>query len=203
MTKMQAIKNSFFLKELSYILIPIIVASLILSIIYISLSNEYGNSNNLRDSYFTSNNFSYEYISNIISNVRRIEKIYSDEDNNGIYNKIEDNIYYTDNEYTYNDITTYIKYIIINNETNEIFTNVQSTNYLEDAKTFSNNKMYWIYENEGEISTNIDILSKDRIKYFLSNYEDISYISKYSIYSYLDTNNFDFSNYIKVRIYTS
>lgn len=203
MTKMQAIKNSFFLKELSYILIPIIVASLILSIIYISLSNEYGNSNNLRDSYFTSNNFSYEYISNIISNIRRIDKSYSDEDNNGIYNKIEDNIYYTDNEYTYNDITTYIKYIIINNETNEIFTNVQSTNYLEDAKTFSNNKMYWIYENEGEISTNIDILSKDRIKYFLSNYEDISYISKYSIYSYLDTNNFDFSNYIKVRIYTS
>jgi len=203
MTKMQAIKNSFFLKALSYILIPIIVASLILSIIYISLSNEYGNSNNLRDSYFTSNNFSYEYISNIISNIRRIDKSYSDEDNNGIYNKIEDNIYYTDNEYTYNDITTYIKYIIINNETNEIFTNVQSTNYLEDAKTFSNNKMYWIYENEGEISTNIDILSKDRIKYFLSNYEDISYISKYSIYSYLDTNNFDFSNYIKVRIYTS
>lgn len=209
MTKMQAIKNSFFLKAISYILLPIIVASLILSIIYISLSNEYGKSNNLKDSYFNSSGFSYEYISDLITNIRKIENGYIDENNNGIYSKIEDNIYYTYNEYMHNDITSYIKYIIINNETNEtnetneIYTNVQSSNYLEEAKTFSKNKMYWIYENNGNISTNIDILSKDKIKYYLSSYEDISYITKYSIYSYLDIDNFEFSNYIKVRFYSS
>ena len=203
MTKMQAIKNSFFLKAISYIFLPIIVASLILSIIYISLSNEYGNSNNLKESYFNSSGFSYEYISDLITNIRRIENDYIDENNNGIYSKIEENLYYTDNEYMYNDITSYIKYIIINNETNEIYTNVQSSNYLDEAKTFSKNKMYWIYENNGNISTNIDILSKDKIKYYLSSYEDISYITKYSIYSYLDIDNFEFSNYIKVRFYSS
>ena len=203
MTKLQAIKNSFFLKAISYILLPIIVASLILSIIYISLSNEYGKSNNLKDSYFNSSGFSYEYISDLITNIRRIENGYIDENNNGIYSKIEDNIYYTDNEYMHNDITSYIKYIIINNETNEIYTNVQSSNYLEEAKTFSNNKMYWIYENNDNISSNIDTLSKDKIKYLMASYGDISYITKYSIYSYLDIDNFEFSNYIKVRFYSS
>ena len=203
MTKMQAIKNSFFLKAISYILLPIIVASLILSIIYISLSNEYGKSNNLKDSYFNSSGFSYEYISDLITNIRRIENGYIDENNNGIYSKIEDNIYYTDNEYMHNDITSYIKYIIINNQTNEIYTNVQSSNYLEEASTFSKNKMYWIYENNGNISSNIDTLSKDKIKYLMASYGDISYITKYSIYSYLDIDNFEFSNYIKVRFYSS
>lgn len=203
MTKMQAIKNSFFLKAISYIFLPIIVASLILSIIYISLSNEYGNSNNLKESYFNSSGFSYEYISDLITNIRRIENGYIDENNNGIYSKIEENLYYTDNEYMYNDITSYIKYIIINNETNEIYTNVQSSNYLEEAKTFSNNKMYWIYENNDNISSNIDTLSKDKIKYLMASYGDISYITKYSIYSYLDIDNFEFSNYIKVRFYSS
>ena len=198
MTKMQAIKNSFFLKAISYILLPIIVASLILSIIYISLSNEYGKSNNLKDSYFNSSGFSYEYISNLISNIRRIDNGYIEENNNGIFSKIEDNIYYTDYEFIHNDITSYIKYIIINNETNEIYTNVQSSNYLEDAKTFLNKKMYWIYENKDSIFTNIDTLSKDKIKYLISSYGYISYITKYSIYSYLDIDNFDFSNYIKV-----
>lgn len=203
MTKMQAIKNSFFLKAISYIFLPIIVASLILSIIYISLSNEYGNSNNLKESYFNSSGFSYEYISDLITNIRRIENGYIDENNNGIYSKIEENLYYTDNEYMYNDITSYIKYIIINNETNEIYTNVQASNYLEEAKTFSNNKMYWIYENNDNISSNIDTLSKDKIKYLMASYGDISYITKYSIYSYLDIDNFEFSNYIKVRFYSS
>ena len=203
MTKMQAIKNSFFLKAISYILLPIIVASLILSIIYISLSYEYGKSNNLKDSYFNSSGFSYEYISDLITNIRRIENGYIDENNNGIYSKIEDNIYYTDNEYMHNDITSYIKYIIINNQTNEIYTNVQSSNYLEEASTFSKNKMYWIYENNGNISSNIDTLSKDKIKYLMASYGDISYITKYSIYSYLDIDNFEFSNYIKVRFYSS
>ena len=198
MTKMQAIKNSFFLKAVSYILLPIIVASLILSIIYISLSNEYGNSNNLKESYFNSSGFSYEYISNLISNIRRIDNGYIEENNNGIYSKIEDNIYYTDYEFIHNDITSYIKYIIINNETNELYTNVQSSNYLEDTKTFSNKKMYWIYENKDSISTNIVTLSKNKIKYLISSFGDISYITKYSIYSYLDIDNFDFSNYIKV-----
>ena len=103
----------------------------------------------------------------------------------------------------HNDITSYIKYIIINNQTNEIYTNVQSSNYLEEASTFSKNKMYWIYENNGNISSNIDTLSKDKIKYLMASYGDISYITKYSIYSYLDIDNFEFSNYIKVRFYSS
>ena len=63
--------------------------------------------------------------------------------------------------------------------------------------------MYWIYENKDSIFTNIETLSKDKIKYLISSYGDISYFNKYSIYSYLDIDNFDFSNYIKVRIYTS
>ena len=201
MTK-TSIKNSFFLKALSYILLPIIIASLILSIIYISLSNQYGKSDNLRTSYFSSSEFAYEYISNILSNVRRINA-YKDDSSNGIYSKIEDNIYYTDNSNTYNDITSYIKYIIIDNDTNTIYTNYQSTNYIEDAKKFSTNNFFWIYDNKAEISTDIDILSNNKIKYFLSNYEDISYLSKYSIYSFLDIENFEFSNYIKVRLYSS
>ena len=42
--------------------------------------------------------------------------------------------------------------------------------------------MYWIYENNDNISSNIETLSKDKIKYLMASYGDISYITNSILY---------------------
>ena len=197
---MEKIRESAVLKLLCYILIPILTLSLLLSIAYIGLKDQYGNSNDIEASYLNSYNFSYEYMYSLIRNVNGINNGYTDFENNGLYNKIDDNIYYNENYteyYSYNNFITFMKFIIVKNDTNEIFTNIQSNDYLTEASNFKNNKIYWIYEN-GNIDTSITNLSHDKIRYLSLLYEGLDTFNGYNIYTYIDIGNMKYSNTIEL-----
>ena len=82
---MEKIRESAVLKLLCYILIPIITLSLILSIAYIGLRDQYGNSTDIEASYLNSYDFSYEYMSSLIRNVNGIRNGHTDYENDGFY----------------------------------------------------------------------------------------------------------------------
>lgn len=197
---MEKIRESAVLKILCYILIPIIALSLILSIAYIGLRDQYGNSNDIEASYLDSYDFSYEYMYSLIRNVNRIRDGYTDFENNGFYNKIDENIYYNENYteyYSYNNFITFMKFVIVKNDTNEIFTNIQSNDYLNEVTNFKNNKIYWIYEN-GSIDTSIENLSQDKIRYISLPYEGLDTFEGYDVYTYIDIGSMRYSNTLEL-----
>ena len=197
---MEKIRESTVLKILCYILIPIIALSLILSIAYIGLRDQYGNSNDIEASYLDSYDFSYEYMYSLIRNVNGIRNGHTDYENNGFYNKIDENIYYNENYteyYSYNNFITFMKFVIVKNDTNEIFTNIQSNDYLNEVTNFKNNKIYWIYEN-GSIDTSITNLSHDKIRYLSLLYEGLDTFNGYNIYTYIAIGNMKYSNTIQL-----
>ena len=197
---MEKIRESAILKILCYILIPIIALSLILSIAYIGLRDQYGNSNDIEASYLDSYDFSYEYMYSLIRNVNGIRDGYTDFENNGFYNKIDENIYYNENYteyYSYNNFITFMKFVIVKNDTNEIFTNIQSNDYLNEVTNFKNNKIYWIYEN-GSIDTSIENLSQDKIRYISLPYEGLDTFEGYDVYTYIDIGSMRYSNTLEL-----
>lgn len=197
---MEKIRESAVLKILCYILIPIIALSLILSIAYIGLRDQYGNSNDIEASYLDSYDFSYEYMYSLIRNVNGIRDGYTDFENNGFYNKIDENIYYNENYteyYSYNNFITFMKFVIVKNDTNEIFTNIQSNDYLNEVTKFKNNKIYWIYEN-GKIDTSIENLSQDKIRYISLPYEGLDIFEGYDVYTYIDIGSMRYSNTLEL-----
>ena len=197
---MEKIRESAVLKILCYILIPIIALSLILSIAYIGLRDQYGNSNDIEASYLDSYDFSYEYMYSLIRNVNGIRDGYTDFENNGFYNKIDENIYYNENYteyYSYNNFITFMKFVIVKNDTNEIFTNIQSNDYLNEVTKFKNNKIYWIYEN-GNIDTSIENLSQDKIRYISLPYEGLDIFEGYDVYTYIDIGSMGYSNTLEL-----
>lgn len=197
---MEKIRESAVLKILCYILIPIIALSLILSIAYIGLRDQYGNSNDIEASYLDSYDFSYEYMYSLIRNVNGIRDGYTDFENNGFYNKIDENIYYNENYteyYSYNNFITFMKFVIVKNDTNEIFTNIQSNDYLNEVTNFKNNKIYWIYEN-GSIDTSIENLSQDKIRYISLPYEGLDTFEGYDVYTYIDIGSMRYSNTLEL-----
>ena len=197
---MEKIRESAVLKILCYILIPIIALSLILSIAYIGLRDQYGNSNDIEASYLDSYDFSYEYMYSLIRNVNGIRDGYTDFENNGFYNKIDENIYYNENYteyYSYNNFITFMKFVIVKNDTNEIFTNIQSNDYLNEVTKFKNNKIYWIYEN-GKIDTSIENLSQDKIRYISLPYEGLYTFEGYDVYTYIDIGSMRYSNTLEL-----
>lgn len=197
---MEKIRESAVLKILCYILIPIIALSLILSIAYIGLRDQYGNSNDIEASYLDSYDFSYEYMYSLIRNVNGIKDGYTDFENNGFYNKIDENIYYNENYteyYSYNNFITFMKFVIVKNDTNEIFTNIQSNDYLNEVTNFKNNKIYWIYEN-GSIDTSIENLSQDKIRYISLPYEGLDTFEGYDVYTYIDIGSMRYSNTLEL-----
>ena len=198
---MKKIRESAILKLLCYILIPIIVLSLILSITYIGLREQYGNSKDIESSYLASADFSYDYIYSLIRNINRINNGYTDYENNGSYNKIDQNIYYDQNYttqyYSYNNFITFMKFVIVKSDTNEIFTNIQSNDYLNEVTNFINNKIYWIYE-DGKITTSIENLNQNKIRYLSLPYDGLNTLKGYNIYTYIDIENMRYSNTIEL-----
>ena len=197
---MDKIRNSALLKILSYILIPIVVATFILSILYLNLKDDYntGNIGNEREQYIQSENFADQYVSSIIYKVSRINKGYISLEDNGIYDKIDENIYYDRSYDYYDEVESFIKYIIIDNETNEIYTNIQSKDFIEETKHFSEKEFYWNYEND-TIQTNIEKINQDNIKYLYLPSNGMSTLSNYNIYTYLDLDALQYSSNYAIR----
>ena len=192
---MEKIRNSGLLKLICYILIPIITASLVLSIAYIGVKDEY-----LKDgeeSYKTSDEFAYSYLSYIITTTNYISQNELDIDDgmSSRYNNVDNNIFYSSRfNYDNNSVTDYIKYIIINNENGKIYTNMQSKDYNLDIENMKNNQNYWIYTQNNGIETDIEKINKDNAKYMELPYDGIETLKKYSIYSYIDLSGFKYSN---------
>ena len=197
---MDKIRNSALLKILSYILIPIVVATFVLSIVYLNLKDDYntGNIGNEREKYIQSENFADQYVSSIIYKVSRINKGYISLEDNGIYDKIDENIYYDRSYDYYDEVESFIKYIIIDNETNEIYTNIQSKDFIEETKHFSEKEFYWNYEND-TIQTNIEKINQDNIKYLYLPSNGMSTLSNYNIYTYLDLDALQYSSNYAIR----
>ena len=112
--------------------------------------------------------------------------------------------YYSDNEsYIYNNydgIGTYIDYIIINKQTNEMYTNMRSSNYEQEIEDIKNYENHWIYTN-GIIDTDIEYINNDNIiyksiyRYFETNEDviegepiDTTSVSQFDIYSKYNPN---------------
>ena len=116
---------------------------MILSIIHISVLEEYKNKED-SEIYTKTQTFAKNYYLAIRD---RIQKCYEYEnqveDRNLYFTQIEEgkeNIFYSNNNYVnvylsgHNEIKQYIDYIIIQKETNNIFTNIKSENYEEEIK---------------------------------------------------------------------
>ena len=188
---MEKVRNSSLLKLLCYILIPIITASLILSVVYIGIEDDYGNK---------SEEFADRYLSSIIYNVNRIKIGYTDRENNGEYTKVDENIYYA-KYYSYYDTTIdeYIKFVIFDLNTNNIYTNIQSNNYEETIKAFQSKETYWSYEN-GSINTNLEKINNENVKYMNLPIKGIETLENFNIYTYLDTEMYQYSSFYALRI---
>lgn len=199
---MENIRKSALVKLLCYILIPIMLFILVISIADIVITSEYGN-NIGKAEYIKSENFGENYLYGIISDIRYIrnnqQDIYS---NYTQYAKISDEsyskpIYYRDFSYNDGSISSYIKYIIIDEQSGDLYTNIKSTDYQKEINEIEDNEIYWIYENE-KISTNLETINQDNAKYILASYAN-NYLSGVKVYTTFDVNSFSYSNSFYVQ----
>ena len=192
---MENLKTSKALKIISYILIPILVAIIGLSVLHLAFLNEYGNSEETK--YIETEMFASDYLYFIID---QVSICYNEkQDNSDYFMIVEDNngnkYNYSNHNYgysRYNEIGSYIDYIIIDKETNEIYTNIRSNDYNKEIENMKNAENHWNYTDEN-IDTDIKYINTDNIiynsvyQYASSDGEDTYIVNKnitgYDIYS--------------------
>ena len=203
---MEKLKYSSFLKLLCYLLIPIVTIILILSMADVFITAEYGEFNSQQDAIKTYN-FGEEYLYNIISEVRYIksnqERILEDYTQ---YSKITDNsyqnsIYYKPLINSTSSIYDYIEFIIIDEETGILYTNIRTEEYQKEINEITNNETFWTYE-DGNIKTNIEAINQENAKYIIASYST-NYLEGMKIYTRFDDNSYTYSNsyFIQQAVY--
>ena len=188
---MEKVKNkySFIIKSICYILIPILIFNIILSIISIVYFVERNLDANI-ENYFETEKFSYTYKRSIIDNTdismnfrERQSYLY---DNLAIKPTYDDitKIYYKINLSDKN-----FKYLVIDKDKKIAFTNYELTSRTDTVEKIQEqirlNEYYWNYKN-GNIDTNINKLTLEEMKY-ISEYERIKNEYNCEIYTSLDT----------------
>ena len=213
---MENVKESILLKFLCYILIPIMIFILAISIIDVSITSQYGEMGGPEE-YIETEEFGQEYLLTLVYNVRNITKGKTEEEANpniseeelhyDYYNEIEDDsyeypVYYQVINYNSTSISNYINYIIIDEENGNMFANIRSSNYIEEINKLKNEKKNWTYEDEN-ISTNINTINKESAKYIISPYYSIDNLQGYKIYSNIDPSSLSYSNslYVQQAVY--
>ena len=193
------IRTSKILKIISYILLPIFVLIMGISIFHLAFLDEYGNTESTKfiDTEMFANNYLY-YIIDSVGNVYNQEQDGADrflQLGDALGNKIN----YLDRDYMYsyyNGINEYVDFIIINKNTKEIFTNMRINDYNNEIQNIKNSTRYWV-SIDGNIDTNIEYINKDNIKYnsqyLYSELENSGYsvsnkITDYEIYSRYNEN---------------
>ena len=193
------IRTSKILKIISYILLPIFVLIMGISIFHLAFLDEYGNTESTKfiDTEMFANNYLY-YIIDSVGNVYNQEQNGADrflQLKDALGNKIN----YLDRDYMYsyyNGINEYVDFIIINKNTKEIFTNMRINDYNNEIQNIKNSTRYWV-SIDGNIDTNIEYINKDNIKYnsqyLYSELENSGYsvsnkITDYEIYSRYNEN---------------
>ena len=138
---MEKIRRSGFLKIACYIIIPVLVAILGLSIFHMAFLNEFGKIEEEKQ-YAETENFANEYLSYFI---RKIVACQNQTENDI---KLQDSkgksYYYKEQDVSsnYNTIESCICYIIIDRQTGIFYTNMKSNDYQEEINRIKNQKIY-------------------------------------------------------------
>lgn len=193
----EKIKNSLFLKAFCTLILPIFIFGIIFSIAIMSFQYEYPEIEE-NPSFYESENFKDTYLSYIISSSRRditikSRKIVSDAQTEEIeyvstnkFAAVDGTIYYDYNQYLDNFI-----YLIINETTQEAFTNIEQTTETDTIAKIkdkiSQKKYHWIYT-ENSINTDINKLSEENIKYNNTFETAKKNLQGKSLYTYIDEN---------------
>ena len=202
---MKKLRQSTLMKILCYLLIPVIAGILILSISNLIIVSEYGQLDD-KNQYLETDNFGENYLYSIISKARYVKKVKPEVYEYGDYTKIEDDsynasIYYNDYNYDNSSINSYINYIIIDEKTENLYTNIKSSDYIKEIQEMKNKKNFWNYEG-GKITTNIDSINQDNAKYIIASYSQ-NYLEGVKVYSSFDEEAYGYSNsyYIQNTVY--
>lgn len=202
---MQKLRQSTLMKILCYLLIPVIAGILILSISNLIIVSEYGQLDD-KNQYLETDNFGENYLYSIISKARYVKKVKPEVYEYGDYTKIEDDsynasIYYNDYNYDNSSINSYINYIIIDEKTENLYTNIKSSDYIKEIQEMKNKKNFWNYEGR-KITTNIDSINQDNAKYIIASYSQ-NYLEGVKVYSSFDEEAYGYSNsyYIQNTVY--
>ena len=225
---MQDIKESILLKFLCYILIPIMIFVLAVSIIDVSITSQYGEMKGPEE-YVETEEFGREYLLTLIYNVRDIRRDKSrmqinaesaitsetyetasettEETPYDNYSEIEDEsyeypVYYEVINYRNTMVSQYINYIIIDKENGNMFTNIRSNNYPEEINKLKSEKTNWSYQ-DGNITTNIDSINQESTKYMTSSTYSTDNFEGYEVYSNIDPSTLNYSNslYVQQTVY--
>lgn len=193
---MNKLRQSTLMKILCYLLIPIVAGILILSIGNVVIVSEYGQIGD-KNQYLETENFGENYIYSIISKIRYIKNTKPEIYQYSEYTKIEDenynaSIYYNDSNYDNASINNYINYIIVDKKTENLYTNIKSSDYKKEIQEMKNKKNFWDYEG-GKITTNIDSINQDNAKYILASYSK-NYLEGMKIYSSFNEEEYVYSN---------
>ena len=213
---MQEIKESILLKFLCYILIPIMIFVLVISMIDVSITSQYGEMEGPEE-YIETEEFGREYLLTLIY---KVQDIYGDkkersnisvnkENSNPFnhYDEIEDKsyehpVYYEVINYSNTMVSQYINYIIIDKENGNMFTNIRSNNYPEEIDKLKTEKTNWSYQ-DGNITTNINAINQESTKYMTSSSYSTDNLEGYDVYSNIDPNMLSYSNslYVQQTVY--
>ena len=161
------IRTSKLLKIICYILFPIFVLTMGISIFHLAFLDEYGNTESTK--FIDTEMFAHNYLYYIVDSVGNAYN--QEQDGSDRFLELEDSsgnkIYYLDRDYMYsyyNGINQYVDFIIINKNTREIFTNMRINDYNSEIQNIKNSTRYWVCI-DGDIDTNIEYINKDNIKY--------------------------------------
>lgn len=206
---MENLKKSTWTRVLCYILIPIFLIILILSVLNVVITSEYGDFNKNQE-FVQTENFAMNYLYSIVTDIEYIKEYEKSNKSQsyGKYAEIEESdysegrIYYESRNYNDTYIYNNIQYIIINKETNELYTNIRTKNYIQDIEDMKTKDIYWVYE-DGNISTNIELMNQDNAKYLISDYQSMEEMQGYKVYTSFDMQALNSTNvfYIQQEVY--
>lgn len=158
-------------KNIFYFIAPVLIASLVLSIISVVYAYEIGISKE-GENYYQSSRFAEKYfytindIASITTTVLDIEE--KGEYDYGYYEQQNIEVNGKKMEIYYQQKVNNFIYLVIDNKNNEVYSNgeygISYSNTIEDLKEeIASNELYWIYD-EGRIDTTIEKLNKDKIE---------------------------------------
>ena len=145
---MEKAQKSSLLRGICYILIPILVLMMLISVADEILKSEYGEFKTKKE-FAQTEYFSRQYFQTIISDLRYIENL--KEENNQLYSKYiqiqDDNLkIYYENTYYDRDISSGISYVIKNKKDGKIYTNIKINNVDEEINNIKSGEIYWCYK---------------------------------------------------------
>ena len=145
---MEKAQKSSLLRGICYILIPILVLMMLISVADEILKSDYGEFKTKKE-FAQTEYFSRQYFQTIISDLRYIENL--KEENNQLYSKYiqiqDDNLkIYYENTYYDREISSGISYVIKNKKDGKIYTNIKLFPFKMNCSHLKLNKQYTMYK---------------------------------------------------------